>query len=299
MSNISIFHIEGGVGKHVMFLSVVSKYRSQNPDKKIIVVCAWPEIFLNNPNVDRVYRIGNTPYFYKDFIYEKNVEIFAQEPYKTTSHITKKTHLIESWCNMIGLDIDKQTENLSKLYINHREMEQAANIIKSFNFQKPLLIFQPFGGPGKPNQQTEFSWTRDIHPDIAQILVHNLKESFDILHVCYDLHPHLDGVFRFEQQIPKRVLFSLLAFSHKRLLVDSSLQHAAANMGLPSTVVWVATQPVTFGYAIHNNILPKTSHPQGTVDSYLYDYNFNGPPHECPYESYNDIFDVQTILNAL
>ena len=296
MSNISIFHIEGGVGKHVMFLSVVSEYRSQNPDKKIIVVCAWPEIFLNNPNIDRVYRIGNTPHFYKDFIYEKDVEIFAQEPYKTTSHITKQKHLIESWCDLIG--VEKQNYELSKLYINHRELEQASSIIKSFNFQKPILIFQPFGGPGKPNQQIPFSWTRDIHPDIAQILIHNLKETYDILHVCYDLHPHLENVVRFEQPIPKKVLFSLLAFSNKRLLVDSSLQHVAANMQLPSTVMWVATQPSTFGYSIHNNILPKESHLTGTVDSYLYDYNFNGPVHECPYLSYNDIFDVQTILES-
>jgi hypothetical protein len=50
-------------------------------------------------------------------------------------------------------------------------------------------------------------------------------------------------------------LFSILAVSQKRILIDSSLQHAAVGMGLKSTVLWIGTSPNNFGYDFHNNII--------------------------------------------
>jgi hypothetical protein len=93
-------------------------------------------------------------------------------------------------------------------------------------------------------------------------------------------------------------LFSLLLFSQKRLLIDSCLQHAAAALGLPSTVLWVGTSPKVFGYNLHTNVvatLPKTVK---LPDSYLFDYNFNGTVHECPLFDSN-IFDINEIIQTL
>ena len=70
-------------------------------------------------------------------------------------------------------------------------------------------------------------------------------------------------------------------------------------MNLPSTVVWVATQPETFGYDLHNNIRPSQEFLEGTVDSYLYDYSFTGALHECQYENPSQIFDANKIANSL
>jgi hypothetical protein len=94
--------------------------------------------------------------------------------------------------------------------------------------------------------------------------------------------------------------FSLLAASDKRVLIDSSLQHAAAGMGLKSTVLWVGTSPVNFGYSLHNNIVAKP--PKGTnklIDSYIFDYSFEGNVHECPYNDVTEMFDVNEILKTL
>ena len=294
MAKRAVFHIEGGIGKHIAATAVIECYRKQNKDREIIVVCAWPEIFLNNKFIDRVYRINNVPHFYKDFIHNKDVEIFAQEPYKTTSHILKRKHLIESWCSMIGI---KYNDEKPRLALNFREREIASRLIQGND--KPLLIFQPFGGPGKEHQQYPYSWMRDIHPEIAQILVNTLNEKYHVVHVCYDFHPQLNNCTRFDQVVLKKVLFGLLETSQARLLIDSSLQHAAAALGLPSTVVWIATQPEVFGYDIHSNIKPKIQYSEGTVDSYLYDYNFTGSVHECPYESPQEIFDIDQILKTL
>ena len=109
----------------------------------------------------------------------------------------------------------------------------------------------------------------------------------------------MQHVQRIDQILPKKVLISLLLFSNKRLLIDSSLQHAAAALNLPSTVVWVATQHNIFGYDIHNNIGPKEEHVDGHIDSYLFDYNFTGTIYECPYESVEDIHDTASIVAAV
>ena len=291
----AIFHIEGGVGKHVAASAVIASYKKAKPKNNIIVVCAWPEVFLNNPHVDRVYRIGNTPHFYKDYILNKDVEIHSQEPYKTTDHITKKKHLIDSWCDLINVP---RAGTAPELVLNFREKEEAGRLIQNPT-NKPVLLLQPFGGPGKEHQETPYSWTRDIHPTVVQNIVNALHDRYHIVHVCYDLHPQLENVQRIDAGLPKKVLFGLLLYSTKRLLIDSSLQHAAAAMNLPSTVVWVATQPETFGYDLHTNIKPSQEFLEGTVDSYLYDYSFTGALHECQYENPSQIFDANKIANSL
>jgi len=294
MSDFAVFHIEGGIGKHVAATAVIECYKKNYPDTQIVVVCAWPEVFLLNPFVHRVYRIGTAPYFYQDYIYNKNVKIFAQEPYKQTSHITKQKRLIETWCDMVGAEYANERP---RIFYNYREIEIGTGLIA--RGQKPLLVFQPFGGPGKDHQQYPYSWTRDIHPSIAQELVNKLSAKYDILHVCYEFHPVLQNCTRYDKIVSKKVLFNILAKSDARLLVDSSLQHAAAAMNLPSTVVWVATESKLFGYNIHHNIEPETKHLQGTIDSYLFDYNFTGTIHECPYAYPSEIFNVEKIISTL
>jgi ADP-heptose:LPS heptosyltransferase len=292
MNNTTIFHIEGGIGKNIVASSVIRSYKKQNPDKSIIVSTAWPDIFQNNPNVDRTYYIGNTPYFYKDFVYQKNVEVFAHDPYRTTSHVTKQKSLVETWCEMIGTEYDQE---LPDLYFNFREIEIASQMLTSNN--KPILLFQPFGGPQQ--QAYPYSWTRDIHPSIAQNIVNSLIDKYNVVHVCYEHHPVLNNATRFDKQINKKVLMAMLKFSQERIFIDSSLQHAAAAMRLPSRVVWVATDPKMFGYSIHNNIVPKRVYPEGHIGSYLFDYDFTGAIQECPYTDFKDIFDTTKILEKL
>lgn len=289
MQKNSIFHIEGGLGKNIAATSVIRSYKNKNPDGNIIVNTAYPDIFQGNPYVYRSYLLGNTPYFYEDFIYKKDCEIFAHDPYKTTNHITKQKHIIETWCDMIGVTFDDMMPNIN---FNFRELEIAGKILPITD--KPLLVFQPFGGP--PNQELPYSWTRDIHPTIAQNIVDVLKDKYTILHICYPHHPQLQDVIRYDQNQNKKILCAMLKFSDKRILIDSSLQHAAAAMELSSTVVWVGTQPSIFGYNIHKNVIPPITFPKGNINSYLYDYSFNGVIHECPYDNIYQIFNIEEII---
>ena len=70
-------------------------------------------------------------------------------------------------------------------------------------------------------------------------------------------------------------------------------------MGKEASVVWIGTQPEVFGYDMHQNFKPPVEFPEGTIDSFLHDYNFTGAIHECPYDDVNQMFDVNGIVNSL
>ena len=293
----TVFHIEGGIGKNIAATAEIGAYKSSFPKRNIIVVSAYPDVWTNNPDVSRFYRHGNTPYFYQDIIKGKNVEVYMQDPYKQTSHILKKKHLINTWCDMIGI---KYNNEPLKLHFNLREIEEGSAYISQFNDGvKPILLFQPFGGPGPDHQQHPYAWTRDIHPTQAQEIVDKLVDNFNIVHMCAEFHPQLNNVHRFDQQIGKKAMCSMVAHSHKRIFIDSSLQHAAAALDMPSTVAWVATNANVFGYNLHTNITTKKEYVKGTVDSYMYDYNFTGVIHECPFKNLDELHDVDAIVKSV
>jgi hypothetical protein len=110
----------------------------------------------------------------------------------------------------------------------------------------------------------------------------------------------LDGVERMDKKMSNMELFSLMVASEKRVLIDSSLQHAAAALNKKSTVLWVGTSPKVFGYNLHTNIEAKL--PQRAsqlIGSYTFDYQFENNTHECPYMNVKDIFDIKKVLQSI
>jgi hypothetical protein len=284
----SIFHIEGGLGKHVSATAVAKCIKNNYPDRELIVVCAYPEIFLNLEFIDRVYRIGNTPYFYDDFINEKDSKIFKHEPYFTDEHIHKKLPLIENWCKLFNLNYSGESP---EIVFNVRQQQIGFNKWKR---DKPIMVIQTNGGPLN-EQPHPYSWTRDIPYEIASHLVKFYSSQYHIIQICRNEKNAIDGCEVITEQMSNMELFSLLSMSEKRILIDSCLQHASTAMGIPSTVLWVGTSPITFGYDIHKNIIANLPNTVKLPDSYLFDYNFNGLTHECPLIDTN-IFDIDEII---
>jgi hypothetical protein len=289
----SIFHIEGGLGKHICATAVAKCIKNNFPERELIVVCAYPEIFLNLEFVDRVYRIGNTPYFYDDFINDIDSKIFKHEPYFTDEHIHKKLPLIENWCKLFNLNyLGEKPE----LVFNLRQKQTGINKWKR---DKPVMVIQTNGGPLN-DQPYPYSWTRDIPYDVAQHLVNYFSPQYHIIQICRNEKNAIDGCEVITEQMSNMELFSLMVASEKRVLIDSSLQHAAAALNKKSTVLWVGTSPKVFGYNLHTNIEAKL--PQRAnqlIGSYTFDYQFENNIHECPYMNVKDMFDINEILRVI
>jgi len=293
-----IFSISGGIGKCIAATAVCEAIKKQYPDGKLIVISGYPDVFLNNPNVDRCFAHGNLSYFYQDFIAGKEFEVFHNDPYFTTDFVKQDKHLIQLWCEMFGVQYNGE---LPRIFLTDREKAFYTNKYAS---DKPIMVLQTNGGA--ENQANKYSWARDIPYHVALEVVNKFSGQFNIAHIRRDDQPALPNTIPVTDNF--RSVCTLLSLSSKRLLMDSFAQHACAGLnsssdspiGLPSTVLWIANKPEVFGYSMHTNIIanPETKTPE-LRQSFLFKYDIAGNPLEFPYHDEKEIFDVEKVLASL
>lgn len=284
-----VWHIEGGLGKNIAATSLISSIKQKYEDRKLIIVASYPEIFLNFPEIDRVYATGSTPYFYQDYIEDKDTLVFRQEGYFQNGHIKKQQHLIQSWCELLGLEYNQQQPVLLPNLVQKR-------MINAWQREKPVLILQTNGGP--LGDERIYSWTRDMPPAIATQIAQHYSRDYHVIQICRNEREAIPGIESVYQSLSNFELLTALAVSQKRILIDSSLQHAAAALRLPSTVLWIGTSPKVFGYDLHTNITAaEPKYKSKLIDSYLFDYSFDGRPEQCPYDSPEEMFNVQEVID--
>ena len=284
-----IFQISGGIGKCIMATAVCTAIKKKYPESNLIVVSAYPDVFLNNKEVHRAYVFNGLSYFYDEYIDGKEFLVFANDPYLETGHVRQDEHLLKTWCEMFGLEYDgeKPTINLTS-----REVQYFQN---KFASEKPIMLLQTNGGA-----QTEhkYSWARDLPSAAVVKVIEHFKNNYAIVHI------RREDQLSYNNTIPVtdtfRALCVLLTMSSKRLLIDSFAQHASAALELPSTVCWVSNKPEVFGYNLHDNILANefTAKPE-LRNAYLSKFNIAGELIEFPYNSEDEIFNVETIIESL
>lgn len=293
MDNFVIFHIEGGIGKNIIATAVLKSIKAQYPDKNIIVVSGYPEVFVNNPNIYRVYKFGFVPYFYEDFIKDKNSIILRSEPYFSEDLLYCRKSLIEIWCNVFNIPC---ISNKPEIFLTEREIMYAS---ASLNKNGPILIVQSYGG-SSDNQKHLYSWARDLPPAFTQDLINTIHKNFTkILHFSRQDQPNLENTVKITDNL--RNLFCYIHLSDKILAIDSFVQHAAAALNKKATVGWIANSPKVFGHNIHKNIIANGAKSfRHKIDSYFQEYDWiGGKFHECPYDNLNDIFDKNDFIKSL
>lgn len=285
-----IFQINGGIGKNVIATAVCEGLKRKYPDSEIIVVCGYPEVFVNNPHVSRCYNFHQTAYFYKEHIEGKDFVIFAHDPYFSTSYIKQDTHLIKTWFELFGLTYQGEQP---KIYLTDREFNYHRSKVMS---DKPLLIMQTNGGAD--GQALKYSWARDIPAGVVLKVIEEFLPTHNILHIRRDDQPAFHNTTQLKDEF--RAITAMLALAQVRLFMDSFAQHTAASMGLKGTVLWVANKPEVFGYNIHDNIVanPTTTNPD-LRHSYLAKYDITGNPLEFPYNDESEIFNVDKVIDSL
>ena len=284
----SVFVAQGGLGKQIASTAVAEAIKNNYPTRQLIVVTSYPEVYINNPIIYKVFRIGGAPYFYKDYIEGKDTLVFNGDPYYCADHIHKRKHLIINWCNLFNL---KYNNEMPKIYFNKLELDFA---IRKYGSPKPICVLQTNGGVY--NSEKPYCWTRDLPPTQTQDIVNVLKKDYIIYHISRPKSYKLEDV-TYISDVSKRELISILTVSQKRILIDSCLQHAAAALNLPSTVCWVGTSSTSFGYSIHKNVTPIADKDMNHLsDSFLFDFDFNGHEVEYPYST-NLLFEINQIVS--
>ena len=285
-----IFQISGGLGKCIMATAVCEAIKKQYPDSRLIVVSGYPDVFLNSPDVHRSYGFNNISYFYEEYIEDqKDVMVFAHDPYLETEHIKQEQHLIQTWCDMFGIDYNGE---LPRINLTDRERSFFGN---KYISDKPIFILHPNGGA---QTDLKYSWARDIPRHVVNAVIEEFKNEYNIVHIKRD--DQLGYDFTTPVSDSFRALTVLISMSQKRLMIDSFSQHTAFSLNLPSTVCWIANKPEVFGYNIHDNIIsnPFTLKPE-LRNSFLGKFNISGDLLEFPYNNEFEIFNTDQIINSL
>ena len=151
---------------------------------------------------------------------------------------------------------------------------------------------------GADNQNLKYSWMRDIPTQVAEKVVEHFKEKYNIIHLRRQDQIGLNNTIPLTTSIRDIVVF--MSMTSKRLFMDSFAQHLASSLKLSSTVLWVGNSPKVFGYEQNTNLVanPFTKAPE-MRNAFLQEFNIGGEPIEFPYNSEDEIFNVDEIIASL
>jgi hypothetical protein len=168
--------------------------------------------------------------------------------------------------------------------------------------KKPLMVLHTNGGMMTTDAKP-YAWTRDMPTDFAQELVDHYKKDYHILQITKVNSPKLKDAEHIyatpQQSLSLMEVFSIFLHSKKRILIDSSMQHATAAMKRKSTVLWNGTSPKVFGYDLHDNICTDIPYNFKLPSSYLFDFDFNGNEVEYPFTDDIKLFDINRIIESV
>ncbi len=284
-----VFVSEGGLGKVIASTAIVKRLKETYPDKRIIVVSGYPEIFQYNPNVYKTFRFDNPLYFYDDYINEESF-IIKTEPYVDTAYIHGKEHILDVWCRQAGVE---RKGALPELFFMQNELSAAELYVKKITNggKKKFVLFQWVGGI-VPQDKEPMSFhdslmkmhRRSIPQKIAQQIVNKLVKGTSIVGcVQHENLPALEGSERVF--FPIRGVLALLKYADGFIGIDSYLHHAAAAMGTKGVVVWGGTSPKRLGYVEQKNLIKEACATPAChrPDSFLFDGNPSTGLWNCPH----------------
>lgn len=287
-----IFHIDGGLGKHILATAVLKAIKKFYPEHIIKIVCSYPDVFKHNPNVDFIYQNGNHGNFYLEHIKEQEhkIKLLYADPYTQGDFILSKKHLLRIWLEQWNIPYNGEKP---EIFLSPAEVEYLTPFYKT---EKPILAIHPNGGP--TTQGFNYSWTRDLPESTVLAVIEEFKKTHTIVHIKRENQKEYPDTLHALDSF--RSIAVLLQMSDKRLLIDSFSQHLAAAFSLPSLVCWVTTDPEIFGYDIHNNIRANRPDLLENFTGNLYQgYALSQDIHTCPYTTTKNIFSDNEIIYQL
>jgi len=248
MDKITI-NINGGFGRVVSATGVIAELKKKFPEKEINIVTSYPEIFINNPNINKCYNI-NHEYLFEDHI--QGTEYKEPEPYKLQGYIDGTMHIAEGFAQDL---LGEAKYCKPELHLSERELAEAENYVKSS--KKPIILFQPFGSMGGKTMDgkviLEDPSYRSIPIAFCKKLHDKLSEDYQVVIIKDQNQAGLEGWVTFPP-MPLRKIAALIPYVKGIVCSDSSLQHLCGAMGRKAIVLWGSTNKKQLGYDTNVNL---------------------------------------------
>jgi hypothetical protein len=298
---------EGGVGKVICSTAVVKRLAEEFPEKKIIVITGYPDIFLYNPNVYKCFNFGNPLYFYDDYVNPESF-VIKVEPYTEYGYMFQSKHIIDTWCEMIG--IERKGAMPEMFFMDNELGSSKAYVDKITNGGKKKFIMLQWIGGLIPQAKDEIALIdalgrmhrRSLSKPTAQKLANKLiARDYVVGVVQHENFPELDGTTKlFFPNAPVRGVIALLKHAEGFIGIDSFLHHASLIFNKKGVVVWGGTNPKKLGYDCHTNLTKEVCKTPfcHRPDSYVFDSTSIGSIWNCPYNTKCLNYDADEIIKA-
>lgn len=280
----NIYIVKGGIGKHVLFSSMIEKLSEIN-NEKIIIVSSYPDLFKYHPKVE-ISVNHHQPGFYDEYIKDTDNNVIYQEPYYS-NYVKGKTHILKEWTNLYN--IEYKDELLPDIYVDDFSIEECKRFVEMNN---NFIITQFTGGQSPLNLDVNrphinMGQIREYPRELAQIVVNKLKDNYPDLTILNYALPN-EQSYNLENTIsieaPYLFYVSLLHYAKTYIGVDSSLQHFAANRYNKKigVVLWGDTSPICLGYNKNMNLMIKDGSMRPLCNPIGDIFNKDGSPWKNP-----------------
>jgi hypothetical protein len=248
-----LYIVTGGLGKNVLFTSILDQLYEKHNDK-ICIEATYPNVFQNNPFVSSCINYNPNPIISQGFKehYQSYETINGNEPYHS-DFLKKQKHLITSYQELNNIEIKSK---LPILFWNDKLEKKLENTIKSIS---PFIMLQ-FSG-GSTGQHYMSNLIRDYA--YGQELINKIKTNYPNLNLLVFGHDNIEyeNTLKINFQLTEQY-FILAKYALTFISVDSALQHFASNerINKKGIVLWGETFPEQFGYEKNINLLSSTPH---------------------------------------
>ena len=251
--SLDTYVVEGGIGKCVMFTSLLPKL-AERAGGPVQIVTPYIDVFRDNPLVKMCYDESSIPMDDPRILESDNIHY--SEPYKS-NFVKGDWHLVQAYCKLHGVEYDPSMR--PKMYTDWAKADTIKWLTDN-NIGDNYIMIQFTGGQtpigwNESNQYVSSNAGRNYHPYFAQGIVNALKERYPnhtIIDASMPNEPGYNGAIKCAMSFT--VLHELLKKAKGFIGIDSCLQHFAASVGTPGVVIWGNTRWTQFGYMQNYNM---------------------------------------------
>jgi len=248
----NIYIVTGGLGKNILFTSLIPSLCKKDKVERISIVATWPHVFSSNEQVDQVQPFLNLGWKHEPIL-EQYDNVIYHEPYLSNYIKDKDMHMLNDWANGLGISL---VDPKPKPYIKNTNEDD-------YSLSEPLTkskycVVQVNGGAGQFGENVNSP--RDYRLDLVQKLIFRIKKQLDLDVVCFRLEsePKPSDTITFKSKSEEGVLGILPLIENAEFVVtiDSALMHFAACTDKKTITLWNTSQtsPERIGYTFQTNL---------------------------------------------
>jgi len=249
MNNSITVTIQGGLGKVLCASAALRGLRKKYPDKKIIVLSGWSDIFMANPNVDRAYSFNENKYLYEDFV--KDGMLLTQDPYNLDSYRLDKVHLAQAFCEAFNVEYDGNPK--PDVYIPESFVNKALLDFKDLRKKNlPIIVIQPLGASKIDKELNKIIPTGRENVALFHKLIKEKQDKVLFIVMKTPQQPNIgegDNVLILKTGVHFLQWAAYISLADAFIGVDSSGHHMAAAFNKPSIVMYGRTDPKNLSYS--------------------------------------------------